>query len=174
MFVVVVAVWLLTRVHYYGGRVEKFVMVKNQQERVESSEVCPVLLSLDTLIFTGIYINVVESFYIGVHLLLFLFFKVPVFRLPPTHANNMPALTIFRNFTTRPFAGDDLQLICFVLGTYRFIQLLCLIPIVIITLIDRFKGQDLLYNGYGRWCPQYELTSENEFISLTYDDDRLK
>jgi hypothetical protein len=86
---------------------------------------------------------------------------------------NMPALTIFRNFTTRPFAGDDLQLICFVLGTYRFIQLLCLIPIVIITLIDRFKGQDLLYNGYGRWCPQYELTSENEFISLTYDD-RLK
>lgn len=85
----------------------------------------------------------------------------------------MPALTIFRNFTTRPFAGDDLQLICFVLGTYRFIQLLCLIPIVIITLVNRFKGQDLLYDGYGRWCPQYELTSENEFISLTYDD-RLK
>jgi hypothetical protein len=35
----------------------------------------------------------------------------------------MPALTIFRNFTTRPFAGDDLQIICLVLGSYRCIQL---------------------------------------------------
>mmetsp|Transcript_21209 Transcript_21209/g.42636 ORF Transcript_21209/g.42636 Transcript_21209/m.42636 type:complete len:977 (-) Transcript_21209:10-2940(-) len=82
----------------------------------------------------------------------------------------MPALTIFRTFTTRPFAGDDLQLICFVLGTYRLIQLFCLIPLAVITLVNRFKGNDLLYNGYGRWCPQYELLSDNEFISLSYED----
>jgi hypothetical protein len=35
----------------------------------------------------------------------------------------MPALTVFGNFTTRPFAGDDLQLICIVLAAYRGIQL---------------------------------------------------
>ncbi len=81
----------------------------------------------------------------------------------------MPALTIFRNFTTRPFAGDDVQLLCFILGTYRFIQLICLVPLAILTLITRFQGQDLLYDGYGRWCPQYKLTSENEFITLTYE-----
>ena len=36
----------------------------------------------------------------------------------------MPALTVFRTFTTKPFAGDDLQIVCAVLGTYRFIQLM--------------------------------------------------
>ena len=33
---VVVAVVDTVIVHYYGGRVEKFVMVKNEKERVES------------------------------------------------------------------------------------------------------------------------------------------
>lgn len=34
----------------------------------------------------------------------------------------MPALTVFRHFTTKPFAGDDLQIVCLVLGAYRVIQ----------------------------------------------------
>ena len=35
----------------------------------------------------------------------------------------MPALKIFKNFTTKPLAGDDLQIVCIVLGVYRAIQL---------------------------------------------------
>ncbi len=35
----------------------------------------------------------------------------------------MPALTVIGNLTTRPFAGDDLQLMCIVLAAYRAIQL---------------------------------------------------
>jgi len=34
----------------------------------------------------------------------------------------MPALTVLGNFNTRPFAGDDLQIVCFVLALYRGIQ----------------------------------------------------
>ena len=41
----------------------------------------------------------------------------------------MPALTIYKGklfgtLTTRPLAGDDLQIVCIVLGTYRLIQLM--------------------------------------------------
>jgi hypothetical protein len=36
----------------------------------------------------------------------------------------MPALTVFKNFNTRPFAGDDLQIVCLVIAVYRAIQLL--------------------------------------------------
>jgi len=41
----------------------------------------------------------------------------------------MPALTIYKGklfgtLTTRPLAGDDLQIVCIILGTYRLIQLM--------------------------------------------------
>ena len=36
----------------------------------------------------------------------------------------MAALTVFKNFNTRPFAGDDLQILCFIIAVYRAIQLL--------------------------------------------------
>lgn len=47
-------------------------------------------------------------------------------RYTPTNSSLsiMPALKIFCNLTTRPFAGDDLHLVCFVLGVYRAIQAL--------------------------------------------------
>jgi len=35
---VVAAVWLLTRVHYYGGRVEKFVMHGEKPKRASRVE----------------------------------------------------------------------------------------------------------------------------------------
>ena len=36
----------------------------------------------------------------------------------------MPALTVIRHFTTKPFAGDDLQIVCIVLAAYRVIQVM--------------------------------------------------
>ncbi|KAL9190050.1 hypothetical protein ACHAXT_007261 [Thalassiosira profunda] len=81
----------------------------------------------------------------------------------------MPALTVFRTFTTKPFAGDDLQIVCAVLGTYRFIQLICLIPLLISILISRFNGTDLYVNGLGPWCEQYELYTDAEFLVFTVD-----
>ena len=45
------------------------------------------------------------------------------------YSSIMPALTIYKGklfgtLTTRPLAGDDLQIVCIVLGTYRLIQLM--------------------------------------------------
>ena len=36
----------------------------------------------------------------------------------------MPALTVFRHFSTKPFASDDLQVVVCVLGAYRVIQIM--------------------------------------------------
>lgn len=36
----------------------------------------------------------------------------------------MPALKVFNNFSTKPLAGDDFQIVCIVLSAYRVVQLM--------------------------------------------------
>lgn len=43
----------------------------------------------------------------------------------------MPALKIFRHFSTKPFAGDDLHIVIFVLGVYRVIQTMSVPPFLL-------------------------------------------
>eukprot|EP00956_Cyclotella_meneghiniana_P032269 scaffold87865_cov64-Cyclotella_meneghiniana.AAC.2 len=73
----------------------------------------------------------------------------------------MPALTIFRNFTTRPFAGDDVHIVCILLGFYRIIQFICIIGLVVITWLDHISGNTLLINGIPYHCPQFDATYLN-------------
>lgn len=92
----------------------------------------------------------------------------------------MPAFTILGSLTTKPLAGDDFQIVCIILMLYRVIQSICLVPIMIVSMIQLYSGADLIIEvdgeRYGSWCPQYaEYTdSSNNFILLTagelYDD----
>ena len=79
----------------------------------------------------------------------------------------MPSLTIFRNFTTRPFGGDDLQIACLILLLYRAIQLICLIPLAIHMYLDRIRGNDIHVNDVPPWCDQYHT---DDFLLLFTDD----
>ena len=79
----------------------------------------------------------------------------------------MPSLTIFRNFTTRPFGGDDLQIACLILLLYRAIQLICLIPLAIHMYLDRIRGNDIYVNDVPPWCDQYHT---DDFLLLFTDD----
>ncbi|KAL3796024.1 hypothetical protein HJC23_013081 [Cyclotella cryptica] len=85
----------------------------------------------------------------------------------------MPALKVFKNFSTRPFAGDDLHIICLVLGTYRVLQCLCLIPIIIETLVEKIRGGNLRINGYPRWCPQFSLGESKAFLVGTVGEKEI-
>ena len=62
----------------------------------------------------------------------------------------MPILAIFPGLTTAPFASDDLHIICLILGVYRAILLLCLIPI----LIEFYIRPSYVYtiDGIPEWC----------------------
>ena len=62
----------------------------------------------------------------------------------------MPILTIFSGLTTAPFASDDLHIICLILGVYRAILLLCLIPM----LIEFYIRPLYVYHRWhtGIWC----------------------
>ncbi|KAL7425505.1 hypothetical protein ACHAXH_000036, partial [Discostella pseudostelligera] len=82
----------------------------------------------------------------------------------------MPALTIFRHFSTKPFAGDDLHLVIFVLGAYRVIQAICLVPLFIRTLLLQYSGEDLLVNGFPIWCSQAEDYWNEPQMILTVTD----
>jgi len=42
----------------------------------------------------------------------------------------------------------------------------CLIPLVVSHLVRKFNGSDLLVNGRGPWCPQYELYNDSDFLVL--------
>ena len=59
----------------------------------------------------------------------------------------MPAFKIFRNLNSSPLAGDDFQLICIVLGFYRAIQLVCLVPLIINDIVRLYNGSDLHVEG---------------------------
>ena len=72
----------------------------------------------------------------------------------------MPALTLFGSFTTKPLAGDDFQIVCLILGSYRAVQLLCILPLIGVVLSDRYLGKDLIANGYPEWCPQWLETKD--------------
>ena len=79
----------------------------------------------------------------------------------------MPALVIFRNFTTRPFGGDDLHIVCLILGLYRLIQFICLVPLCIHYYLRRIRGEDIYVNGIPPWCNQYNTRE----ILLFYVED---
>eukprot|EP00579_Thalassiosira_antarctica_P010681 CAMPEP_0201912116 /NCGR_PEP_ID=MMETSP0903-20130614/2870_1 /ASSEMBLY_ACC=CAM_ASM_000552 /TAXON_ID=420261 /ORGANISM="Thalassiosira antarctica, Strain CCMP982" /LENGTH=1009 /DNA_ID=CAMNT_0048447001 /DNA_START=24 /DNA_END=3053 /DNA_ORIENTATION=- len=68
----------------------------------------------------------------------------------------MPALVIFRKFTTRPLAGDDMHIACLILGFYRAVQFICLCPLWIKFYLRRVKGEDIYVNELPPWCDQYE------------------
>ena len=42
-------------------------------------------------------------------------------------------------------------------------------PILVRIFIKRFNGTDLLINGYGPWCPQFELYTANDYLVLTVE-----
>ena len=47
----------------------------------------------------------------------------------------------------------------------------CLLPLIINYFIQRFSGTDLLVNGHGIWCTNYELHNDsNDFLVLTVDE----
>ena len=59
----------------------------------------------------------------------------------------MPAFKILGNLKTSPLAGDDFQLICIVLGFYRAVQIVCLVPLIINDVIRLYNGSDLNVEG---------------------------
>ncbi|KAL7535880.1 hypothetical protein ACHAXR_012207 [Thalassiosira sp. AJA248-18] len=71
----------------------------------------------------------------------------------------MPALAIFKNFTTRPFGGDDLHIGCLILGFYRLIQFICLAPLCLHYYLQLIRGEDIYVNGIPPWCHQYDLSN---------------
>mmetsp|Transcript_25683 Transcript_25683/g.55250 ORF Transcript_25683/g.55250 Transcript_25683/m.55250 type:complete len:661 (-) Transcript_25683:16-1998(-) len=71
----------------------------------------------------------------------------------------MPALKVIgcwgtqRSLTTRPFAGDDLQVLCIFTAAYRVIQVACIIPFWIRLFLFRLHGRSFVApNGYPSWC----------------------
>jgi len=86
----------------------------------------------------------------------------------------MPALTVFKNFTTKPLAGDDFQIVCVVLSFYRAIQLVCLIPLIVNSMVERFNGTDLIVNGKADYCPQWHEAFDNreDYLVGTVDEYR--
>lgn len=79
----------------------------------------------------------------------------------------MPALAVFRKFTTRPFGGDDLHIVCLILGVYRLIQFICLAPLGIHYYLRRIRGEDIYVNGIPPWCDQYD---PSQILLLFVDD----
>lgn len=77
----------------------------------------------------------------------------------------MPALVLFKNFTTRPFGGDDLHIGCLILLFYRLIQFICLSPLCLHYYLQVVRGEDIYVNGVPPWCHQYDASK----ITLFYD-----
>ena len=47
----------------------------------------------------------------------------------------------------------------------------CLLPLFISYFVARFSGADLLVNGHGIWCSNYELHNDSsDFLVLTVDE----
>jgi len=68
----------------------------------------------------------------------------------------MPALVIFRKFTSRPLAGDDMHIACLILGLYRAVQLICLLPLWVGYYFQRVKRGNILVDGVPPWCDNFE------------------
>jgi len=95
----------------------------------------------------------------------------------------MPALKLFgcgknnRGFTTRPFAGDDLQVICALFGIYRIIQLACILPFWVKLYLYRFHGQNLIGpDDIPSWClnPLEAYAFSTEEIKDTHQENAMK
>ena len=94
----------------------------------------------------------------------------------------MPSLRIYRNFTTRPFGGDDLHIACLILGIYRLAQFICLAPLCIHHYISIIRGDNIWVNDTPPWCGRYDAhdvfllyVEELDHYNLSYSGgDELK
>ncbi|KAL7463832.1 hypothetical protein ACHAXS_004182 [Conticribra weissflogii] len=66
--------------------------------------------------------------------------------------------------------GADLQIVCLVLGSYRLIQFVCLLPLIIDQVVKRMRGNDLLINGFASHCPQYFSNNATDYLIITVDE----
>mmetsp|Transcript_31919 Transcript_31919/g.65102 ORF Transcript_31919/g.65102 Transcript_31919/m.65102 type:complete len:841 (-) Transcript_31919:700-3222(-) len=83
----------------------------------------------------------------------------------------MPSLTILGSLNTRPFAGDDLQILSLVQGFFRILQLCCLvIPLAANYYFDYSSGRNLTINGIPPWCPAYHDKDVGGYLILTIED----
>lgn len=69
----------------------------------------------------------------------------------------MPAIKLIDGcgpgLTSRPFAGDDLQIMCLIGAVYRLIQMACLLPFWVKLFLIRLNGQSLVGpSGEPSWC----------------------
>lgn len=73
-----------------------------------------------------------------------------------------------RRLTTRPFAGDDFQLLCILNGAFRLVTLVCTIPIWVKIFEYRLHGEKL-YDSGGRptWCRDEEIDPWGLYMSPT-------
>lgn len=60
----------------------------------------------------------------------------------------MPPFKIVYNITTRPFAADDLHLLCMTLGIFRAMQLCCIVPLWIFMYVRRIRS----HGDLPTWC----------------------
>ena len=73
-----------------------------------------------------------------------------------------------RRLTTRPFAGDDFQLLCILNGAFRLVTLVCTIPVWVKIFDYRLRGEKL-YGSGGRpsWCRDVEIDPWGLYMSPT-------
>src|SRR5210317_1255448 len=83
----------------------------------------------------------------------------------------MPAMKVAscangRRLTTRPFSGDDFQLLCILNGAFRLVTLVCTIPIWVKIFEYRLHGEKL-YDSGGRptWCRDVEIDPWGLYMS---------
>ena len=74
----------------------------------------------------------------------------------------MPAMKVAmcgngRRLTTRPFAGDDFQIICILNGAFRLISLVCVIPVWVMIFEFRLSGGTLMPDDQPFWCRSDEI-----------------
>ena len=54
----------------------------------------------------------------------------------------------------------------------------CIIPMIIASLVSRFRGEDLVINDYPHWCPQWhDQFGDGDFLILTvsqYADNKIQ
>jgi hypothetical protein len=70
----------------------------------------------------------------------------------------MPPFKIAYNITTRPFAADDLQLLCMTLGIFRAMQLCCIVPLWIYLYVRRIRS----HGDLPHWCLDTEQEDPND------------
>eukprot|EP00956_Cyclotella_meneghiniana_P012160 scaffold17264_cov61-Cyclotella_meneghiniana.AAC.2 len=80
-----------------------------------------------------------------------------------------------RSLTTRPFAGDDLHVLCAIHGIYRAVQMICGIPCWIKLFLFRLDG-GVDVNGKPEYCEDALDTTAAEYynpLSQLEEDDEV-